>query len=51
SLRLTRDREVIWGSGEDGAAKALILSALMKAEPKAGQFDVTAPTAPAVSGS
>ncbi|AWL88922.1 cell division protein FtsQ [Streptomyces sp. TSRI0445] len=51
SLRLTRDREVIWGSGEDGAAKALILSALMKADPKAGQFDVTAPTAPAVSGS
>ncbi|MFE3440656.1 cell division protein FtsQ/DivIB, partial [Streptomyces sindenensis] len=51
SLRLTRGREVIWGSSENGAAKALILAALMKAAPKAGQFDVSAPTAPAVSGS
>ncbi|SCG02524.1 cell division protein FtsQ [Streptomyces sp. Ncost-T6T-2b] len=51
SLQLTRDREVIWGSGENGTAKALILAALMKAAPKAGQFDVSAPTAPAVSGS
>ncbi|WP_032797266.1 cell division protein FtsQ/DivIB, partial [Streptomyces sp. HCCB10043] len=51
SLLLTRDREVTWGSGENGAAKGLILAALMKAAPKAGQFDVSAPTAPAVSGS
>ncbi|OCC07627.1 cell division protein FtsQ/DivIB [Streptomyces sp. PTY087I2] len=51
SLRLTRDREVTWGSGENGTAKALILAALMKAAPKAGHFDVSAPTAPAVSGS
>ncbi|WP_408991753.1 cell division protein FtsQ/DivIB [Streptomyces sp. 1268] len=51
SLGLTRDREVIWGSAEGGPAKARILTALMKAAPKAGQFDVSAPTAPAVSGS
>ncbi|RPK66567.1 Cell division protein FtsQ [Streptomyces sp. ADI96-02] len=51
SLRLTRDRDVTWGSGEDGAVKARVLTALMKAAPKAGHFDVSAPTAPAVSGS
>ncbi|MEU8766092.1 FtsQ-type POTRA domain-containing protein [Streptomyces griseus] len=51
SLRLTRDRVVTWGSGEDGAVKARVLAALMKAAPKAGQFDVSAPTAPAVSAS
>ncbi|MYX13174.1 FtsQ-type POTRA domain-containing protein [Streptomyces sp. SID8374] len=51
SLRLTRDRLVIWGSSEDGPEKARVLTALMKAEPKAGQFDVSAPSAPAVSGS
>lgn len=51
SLELTRDREVIWGSGEEGAVKAKVLTALMKAAPKAGHFDVSAPTAPAVSGS
>ncbi|WP_345981921.1 FtsQ-type POTRA domain-containing protein [Streptomyces sp. DSS69] len=51
SLRLTRDRVVIWGSGEDGPEKARVLAALMKAEPKAGQFDVSAPSAPSVSGS
>lgn len=51
SLELTRDRTVIWGSGEEGAVKAKVLTALMKAAPKAGHFDVSAPTAPAVSGS
>lgn len=51
SLLLTRDRVVTWGSGEDGAVKARVLTALMKAAPKAGQFDVSAPTAPAVSTS
>ncbi|WP_098012018.1 cell division protein FtsQ/DivIB [Streptomyces sp. sk226] len=51
SLRLTRDRVVTWGSGEDGAVKARVLTALMKASPKAEHFDVSAPTAPAVSGS
>ncbi|MFJ9623610.1 cell division protein FtsQ/DivIB [Streptomyces sp. NPDC101181] len=51
SLVLTGDREVLWGSGEDGPAKARVLTALMKAAPKAGQFDVSAPSAPAESGS
>ena len=41
----------MWGSGEDGPAKARALTALMKASPKAGHFDVSAPTAPAASGS
>ncbi|MEV0579587.1 MULTISPECIES: cell division protein FtsQ/DivIB [unclassified Streptomyces] len=51
SLELTGDRTVIWGSSEEGAVKAKVLTALMKAAPKAGHFDVSAPTAPAVSGS
>ncbi|MER6604598.1 FtsQ-type POTRA domain-containing protein [Streptomyces sp. NPDC000927] len=49
SLELTRGRTVNWGSGEDGSVKAEVLTALMKAAPKAGHFDVSAPTAPAVS--
>lgn len=49
SLELTRGRTVNWGSGEDGPAKAEVLTALMKAAPEAGHFDVSAPTAPAVS--
>ncbi|MFC9625917.1 cell division protein FtsQ/DivIB [Streptomyces sp. NPDC056930] len=51
SLELTRGRRVLWGSGEEGPVKARVLTALMKAAPKAGHFDVSAPTAPAVSGS
>ncbi|MFJ2112869.1 MULTISPECIES: cell division protein FtsQ/DivIB [unclassified Streptomyces] len=51
TLELTRGRTVMWGSGENGAAKARALSALMKAAPGAGHFDVSAPTAPAVAGS
>ncbi|MGW1406001.1 cell division protein FtsQ/DivIB [Streptomyces sp. NPDC002403] len=51
SLELTRGRTVIWGSGEGGPVKARVLTALMKAAPKAGHFDVSAPTAPAASGS
>lgn len=51
SLELTGGRTVMWGSGEDGAAKAGALTALMKAVPEAGRFDVSAPTAPAASGS
>ncbi|MFG2560689.1 cell division protein FtsQ/DivIB [Streptomyces sp. NPDC048496] len=50
SLQLTGGRTVVWGSGEEGAVKARVLTALMKAAPKAGHFDVSAPTAPAVSG-
>ncbi|WP_328909678.1 FtsQ-type POTRA domain-containing protein [Streptomyces sp. NBC_00234] len=51
SLELTRGRAVNWGSGEDGPVKARVLTALMKAAPKAGHFDVSAPIAPAVSDS
>lgn len=51
SLRLTRDRVVTWGSGEHGPAKAHVLTALMKAAPEAEHFDVSAPTAPAISES
>ncbi|MET8326048.1 FtsQ-type POTRA domain-containing protein [Streptomyces sp. NPDC005181] len=50
TLELTGDRTVVWGSGEEGPVKARVLTALMKAAPKAGHFDVSAPTAPAVSG-
>ncbi|MES9553619.1 MULTISPECIES: FtsQ-type POTRA domain-containing protein [unclassified Streptomyces] len=51
SLELTRGRTVVWGSGEGGPVKVKVLTALMKAAPKAGHFDVSAPTAPAASGS
>jgi cell division protein FtsQ len=51
TLELSGDRTVLWGSSEHGAAKARVLTALMKAAPKAGHFDVSAPTAPAASGS
>jgi cell division protein FtsQ len=51
SLELIRDRTVVWGSAEEGEAKARALTALMKAEPKARHFDVSAPTAPAASTS
>ncbi|MHC6628717.1 cell division protein FtsQ/DivIB [Streptomyces globosus] len=50
-LELTGGRKVVWGSGEQGAAKGRALTALLKAAPKAGHFDVSVPTAPAVSGS
>ncbi|QKV95482.1 FtsQ-type POTRA domain-containing protein [Streptomyces sp. NA02950] len=48
---LTRGRTVAWGSEERGAAKARTLTALMKARPDADHFDVSAPSAPAVSRS
>lgn len=51
SLELTDGRTVAWGSGERGADKARALTALMKAAPRARHFDVSAPTAPAWSGS
>lgn len=50
-LELTRGRTVMWGSSEEGPVKARVLTALMKASPKAGHFDVSAPTAPALSKS
>ncbi|MEV6958563.1 FtsQ-type POTRA domain-containing protein [Streptomyces sp. NPDC051207] len=51
SLELTGDRTVEWGSSEKGAVKSRTLTALMKATPDAGHFDVSVPTAPASSGS
>ncbi|GHH34821.1 cell division protein FtsQ/DivIB [Streptomyces candidus] len=51
TLELGSGRSAFWGSGEDGAAKSRALLALMKAVPGAGHFDVSAPTAPAASGS
>lgn len=50
-LELTGGRTVVWGSSEQGAAKGRALTALLKASPKADRFDVSVPTAPAVSGS
>lgn len=50
-LELTGGRSAVWGSGEQGEAKGRALSALLKASPKADRFDVSVPTAPAVSGS
>ncbi|MFF8834639.1 cell division protein FtsQ/DivIB [Streptomyces sp. NPDC015130] len=51
TLELTGGRSVFWGSAEHGPVKAKVLTALMKASPKAGHFDVSAPTAPASSDS
>ncbi|MFR9795563.1 cell division protein FtsQ/DivIB [Streptomyces sp. MS06] len=51
SLELGGGRSVLWGSAEDGRAKARVLTALMKAAPDARHFDVSVPTAPASSGS
>lgn len=49
TIELTGGRTVVWGSGERGAAKARTLTALMKAEPDANHFDVSAPSAPAAA--
>lgn len=51
TLELTGGRQVLWGSGERSPAKAKSLLALMKAEPDAGHFDVSVPSAPAASTS
>jgi cell division protein FtsQ len=51
TVELSGGREVMWGSSEDGPRKASVLTALMKAEPHATRFDVSAPTAPAAAGS
>ncbi|RSS82500.1 cell division protein FtsQ/DivIB [Streptomyces sp. WAC06614] len=50
-LELAGGRNVVWGSSEHGPAKGRALTALLKAAPKADHFDVSAPSAPAVSGS
>ncbi|HEY5836947.1 cell division protein FtsQ/DivIB [Streptomyces sp.] len=51
TVELSRGRHVVWGSAEDGARKASVLTALLKARPGATHFDVSAPAAPAASGS
>ncbi|MEO3978866.1 FtsQ-type POTRA domain-containing protein [Streptomyces sp. CAU 1734] len=51
SLELTGGRTVLWGGPEDGGVKARALTALMKAAPGARHYDVSAPIAPAASGS
>ncbi|GAA3780728.1 cell division protein FtsQ/DivIB [Streptomyces chiangmaiensis] len=51
SLELNGGRTVQWGSVEKGRAKAVALSALMKAASGARHFDVSVPSAPASSGS
>ncbi|MFE0425258.1 cell division protein FtsQ/DivIB [Streptomyces sp. NPDC058953] len=51
TAELAGGRRVVWGSPEKGEQKARALTALMKAAPKARGYDVSAPTAPAVSGS
>lgn len=50
TVELTGGRTVVWGSPQDGGRKAVALSALMKAAKDAQNFDVSAPSAPAVSG-
>lgn len=51
TIELTGGKDVMWGSQDDSATKAQVLTALMKAEPDATHYDVSAPTAPAASGS
>jgi cell division protein FtsQ len=51
TLELTEGRTVLWGSGEQGHAKARSLTALMKAAGGARHFDVSVPSAPASAGS
>jgi cell division protein FtsQ len=51
TLDLKDGRSILWGSSERGAAKARVLTALMKASPEATHFDVSVPSAPASSES
>ncbi|MGY5127451.1 cell division protein FtsQ/DivIB [Streptomyces nigrescens] len=51
TLELAGDRTVAWGSREQGPEKAKVLTALLKAAPDARHFDISVPSAPAVSGS
>ncbi|MFB7636933.1 cell division protein FtsQ/DivIB [Streptomyces sp. NPDC056149] len=51
TLELAGDRTVMWGSREQGAEKAKVLAALLKAARDARHVDVSVPSAPAVSGS
>ncbi|MCZ4098864.1 FtsQ-type POTRA domain-containing protein [Streptomyces sp. So13.3] len=51
TVELSGGRTVVWGSSEEGEQKASVLIALMKAAKNANRFDVSAPSAPAASGS
>ncbi|MFG2832200.1 cell division protein FtsQ/DivIB [Streptomyces sp. NPDC048434] len=51
TLELNGGRTVAWGSREEGAEKAKVLTALLKAAHAGRHFDVSVPSAPAVSGS
>jgi cell division protein FtsQ len=51
TVELSGGTDVMWGSSAGGARKAAVLTALMKAQPDATHYDVSAPTAPAASGS
>ncbi len=51
SLELTGGRSVLWGGPQDGAHKGVALTALLKAATGATHYDVSAPAAPASSGS
>ncbi|MEU9124726.1 FtsQ-type POTRA domain-containing protein [Streptomyces sp. NPDC048506] len=51
TLELADGRTVAWGSREQGAEKAKVLTALLKAARDARHFDVSVPSAPATSGS
>ncbi|MFI9049746.1 cell division protein FtsQ/DivIB [Streptomyces sp. NPDC053427] len=51
TLELAGGRTVVWGSPERGAEKARVLTALLKAAGEAHHFDLSVPSAPAVSGS
>ncbi|MFJ5677391.1 cell division protein FtsQ/DivIB [Streptomyces sp. NPDC093097] len=51
TLELADGRTVMWGSREQGAEKAKVLAALLKAARDARHVDVSVPSAPAVSGS
>ncbi|MEU8352117.1 MULTISPECIES: cell division protein FtsQ/DivIB [Streptomyces] len=51
TLELTGGRTVVWGSSERADEKARTLLALLKTARNAEHFDVSIPSAPAVSGS
>ncbi|MEU5210715.1 FtsQ-type POTRA domain-containing protein [Streptomyces sp. NPDC020742] len=51
TLELAGGRTVAWGSREQGPEKAKVLTALLKAGRNGRHFDVSVPSAPAVSGS
>ncbi|MFE3653248.1 MULTISPECIES: cell division protein FtsQ/DivIB [unclassified Streptomyces] len=51
TLELAGGRTVMWGSREQGAEKAKVLAGLLKAARDARHFDISVPSAPAVSGS